>query len=139
MALFVSLAAVYVSCEVELTSTLPEGQLACPGDEVIFTCTIRGSSTLTNLIISWSSPEYIGTNELLQFTTSNMIESSQPSMINGDVVATLTNNTIINGVPLLESQLQIIANKDFSISTVMCYNWISQIPATVEFYIPGGL
>ena len=136
---FVSLASVYVSCEVVLNSTLPKGQLACPGDEITFTCMIRGSPTLTNLIIAWSSIHYIGENDLLQFTTSNMMGNTYSSMINVDVVATLTNNAIVSGVSVLESQLRIIVSENFSTPTVTCHSWTNQDAASMEFYIPGRL
>ena len=137
---FVSLEALHLSYEVELIGTLPKGQSVCPGDVVIFICTIRGSPpTLTNLIFSWRSPEYIGMTELLQFTIFNMVEDIQLSMINEGVVATLTKNTNINGVPVLESKLQIIASKNFTVSTVVCHNWSSQTNASVEFNTQGGL
>ena len=100
-------AAVHLSYmyEVELTSTLPipEGQLVCPGDVVTFTCIIRGSPTLINLVLVWISTNYIGENAHLQFTTDdNMVGDIDSSMINGDVVATVTSNTFINEVPILE-------------------------------------
>ena len=136
---FASLAAVILSREVELTSSLSEGQFACPGDVVTFTCTIRGSSTLTELVIAWNSTDYIGENALLHFTTDNTVGSNVSSMINRDVIATLTTNTFIDGVPMLKSQLRIIASTDFRISKVVCHNWVSLTNASVEFYIPGGL
>ena len=133
-------AALCVSCQ-QLTSTLPEGNLICPGDEIIFTCIIKGSPTLTSLILGWSSSEYIGPIGLtyLQFTTDSIPGANETSMINGNVTAILTNNTVVNGVPVLESQLRIIANKDSSTPTVTCHSLSNESAASTKFYLPGKL
>ena len=107
---------VYVSCQ-ELTSTLRGRSHACPDEEVIFTCTVRGSQTLTSLILAWSSVEYIGQGDPLRFTTDNIPGTTRPSMINGNVTATLTSNTNISRVPVLVSELRIVADQA---STVTC-------------------
>ena len=60
-------------------------------------------------------------------------------MIDGNVTATLTNNTVVNGVPVLESQLRIIANKDSSTPTVTCHSLSNESAASTKFYLPGKL
>ena len=70
---------------------------------------------MTTLILVWSSDEYIGQDHLLRFTTGDV--PGVTSMINGTVIGTLTNNTIINGVPVLVSELRIVADRA---STVTC-------------------
>ena len=114
--LIIIAAAVYVSCQ-ELTSTLRDRSHACRGKEVIFTCTIRGSQTLTNLILAWSSTEYIGQGNRLRFTTREIPGVNRTSLINENVTATLTSNTSIDGVPTLVSDLRIIADQA---STMTC-------------------
>jgi hypothetical protein len=97
--------AVCVSCQ-ELTSTLREGNRACQGEEVIFTCTLRGS-----LALAWSSPGYIEDASPLQFSTASTLGRDVTSMINGRITATarLTRNTNVTGVRILESTLRITA------------------------------
>lgn len=103
-------AAICVSCQDRnLTSTLREGSHACEGEEVVFTCTVRDSSGLQILVLAWSSDEYIGSGDLLQFTTENMLGTNDTSTIDGNVTATLTRNTIDNGVRILESTLRLVA------------------------------
>ena len=127
------IAAVSVSGQ-ELTSTLHGGRVASPGDEVIFTCTIRGSPTLTSLILAWSSSEYIGQSNFLRFTTDNIPGTTATSIIDGNVVATLINITIVNGVPVLESQLRIIA----VLASTVTYNSVTNgSSVSIEFGISG--
>jgi hypothetical protein len=100
-----------VSCQ-ELISTLREGNHTCPGEEVIFTCTIRDSSFSSVLLLAWSSTEYIGQGELLQLSTENVVGSREVvTSTDGSVTATatLTNNVNVNGVLILESVLHITA------------------------------
>ena len=134
---FVSLAAVYVSCQTLLTSTLPMEKRVCPRDEIIFTCTVRGSLTLKTLILAWNSTKYVGEDLYLQFTSSSKEGSTRSSMINTNVIATLTNNTVVNGVPMLESQLRVIVSKDTPTSIVTCHSLTSGNSASIEFHTPG--
>ena len=100
----------------QLNSTLLEGTYACQGEEVVFTCTIS-DSTLSVLVIGWSSDEYIGPGALLQFTTDNVLGDNRTSMINGNVTAILTRNANASGVLMVESTLRIVATVR---SEVMC-------------------
>ena len=96
----------------QLTSTLRdrEGNYTCQGEEVVFTCTVS-DSTLSVLVIGWSSDEYIGPGALLQFTTNDMPGENRTSMIDGNVtaLAILARNTNDNGVLMVESTLRIVA------------------------------
>ena len=92
----------------QLNSTLHEGTYACQGEEVVFTCTVS-DSTLSVLVIGWSSDEYIGPGALLQFTTDNVLGDTRTSMINGNVTAILTRNVNDSGVLMVESTLRIVA------------------------------
>ena len=109
-------AAVCISCQ-ELTSTLRDRSHACRGEEVYFTCIIRGSANSPNLILAWSSTEYIGRGTPLQFTTATVPGENRTSVINRNVTATLISNANISGVPTLVSELRIIADQA---STVIC-------------------
>ena len=132
--LIIIAAAVYVTCQ-ELTSTLRGRSHACRGEEVIFTCTIRGSQTLTSLILAWSSDEYIGQGvNPLRFTTDSVPGTNRTSTINGNVTATLTRNTNISGVPTLESELHIVADQA---STVTCTSEITSSRMSQEFNVSG--
>ena len=117
----------------ELTSTLREG-VACPGEEVTFTCTIRGSQNLTTLVLIWNSDEYIGTP--LRFTTENMLGATGMSMIDGNVTATATLTSISNvgGIPVLVSELSVVANQA---SMVTCLSQTSGNITSTMFTISG--
>ena len=129
-------AAVCVSCQ-ELTSTLREGNRTCPGEEVIFTCTVRGSSGISVLVLGWSSDEYIiGQSGSLQLSTANMIGDVETSTgMDGSITATaiVTNNTNVNGERILESTLRITATVA---STVTCRD-PNGGPASIEFTVSG--
>ena len=126
-------AAVHVLCQ-ELTTSLPEGNDACTRNEVTFTCTIRGSASLTRLILTWRSDEYIG--NVLQFTTADDPGENVISMVNGNVTAVLINNTEIDGVPVLVSELRIVSANQNSIIT--CNSETSSSPpSSTEFIVPG--
>ena len=86
-----------------------------------------------NLALAWSSTEYIGQGDLLQFTERDMPGISMERMINGNVTATLSNNTIVNGVRILESKLRIVADQG---SVVTC-TVTNGDTARKEFYITG--
>ena len=124
-------AAACVSCQ-ELTSTLSEGNSTCPGEEVTFTCTLTGS-----LGLGWISPGYINNDNPLQFSTASTLGVDVPSMIDGrtTATATLTTNTMENGVRVLESTLRITATVA---STVICSGTIGD-SASIEFSISGTL
>ena len=121
----------------ELTSTLREGNRTCPGDEVIFICTIRGPSGLSVLFLGWSSTEYIGRSGSLQLSTANMIGDARISTgmdRNIIAIATLTNITIDNGDHVLESTLRITGTVA---STVTCSNSGTGGTESIEFSISG--
>ena len=128
-------AAICVSCQ-DLRSTLREGNRTCQGEEVIFTCTIRGpSTTLPFLVLAWSSDEYIGQDRSLQLSTADMIGAIEASTMDGSITATatVTNNTNINGELILESTLRITA---VEASTVTC-SGTSIGTTSIRFSISG--
>ena len=120
--------------DVELTTSLPEGNDACTRNEVNFTCTIRGSASMTRLILAWSSLEYIDNS--LRFTTNDESGVSITSIVNENVTAVLINNTMINGVPVLVSELRIVSANQNSI--IICDSETSSSrPSSTEFIVPG--
>ena len=128
-------AAVCVSCQ-ELTSTLHERNRTCPGEEVIFTCTVRGPSSLLVIGVAWSSAEYIsGQGGSLQLSTANMIGDVETSTQDGSVTATSTviNNTNVNGELILVTTLRITA---VEASTVTCTD-PNRAQASIEFTVSG--
>ena len=120
--------------DVELTTSLPEGNDACTRNEVTFTCTIRGSASLARLVLAWSSDEYI--NNALRFTTADDPGENVTSIVNENVTAVLINNTMIDGVPVLVSELRIVnANQN---SIITCDSETSgSRPNSTEFIVPG--
>ena len=72
---------------------------------------------MRDLVIAWSSPEYIGLGDPLRVTIQDMPGANQTSMINEDVIATLISNTMIGGVPVLVSELRIIGADRSSVIT----------------------
>ena len=89
---------------------------------------------MTNLIIAWGSPEYIGQAAFLQFTTANMIGDNATSMINSDVIAQLVYKGDRNGIPTLESQLQLTVFSNFMNPTVTCLSFPSGAMRSITFY-----
>ena len=124
-----------MSCQ-DLRSTLREGNRTCPGEEVIFTCTIRGPSNLQTIAVAWSSTEYIGQGESLQLSTANRLGDTETiTDMDGSITATatVTNNIDVNGELILETTLRITA---VVASTVTCTD-PNGGPASIEFVISG--
>ena len=124
-----------VSCQ-ELTSTLREGNRTCPGEEVTFTCTVRGPSSLSVIAVAWSSTEYIGQGGSLQLSTVDMLGHVETSIgMDGNIAATatVTNKTNVNGELTLETTLRITA---IEASTVTCRD-PNGGPASIEFTVSG--
>ena len=124
-----------MSCQ-DLRSTLRQGNRTCPGEEVIFTCTIRGPSTLSVIAVAWSSTEYIGQGGSLQLSTANMLGHVETSTgMDGSITATatVTNKTNVNGELILETTLRITA---VEASTVTCRD-PNRGPASIEFTVSG--
>ena len=81
---------------------------------VNFTCiTISRDNFLT-----WSSDHYL--DQPLQISFHDELGHQEPSRQNPSAVATLVNATMNGGVMVIESQLQITASMQNSISSVSC-------------------
>ena len=117
-----------VTSQVTLTDSLQPGQSACPKENVIFTCIVRGSRTL-----SWASDEYIGTGGTqLEFSTADHDGLRVNSTVNPDTFAVLTNVTDDGETILLESELHIVSNQS---STVSCLTTDANSRRRIDFAV----
>ena len=100
---------------------------------MIFTCETRGSP-----IIAWTSEEYIerGATQL-NFATFNSIGATKTSPIHPNTIATLTNNTMEDGVQVLVSELRIRALSQFLNSSVTCIHIGNGTTNTTMFQVFG--
>ena len=123
MYFYVSAIMQIMTCQI-LSSTLLEGQRACPGREVNFTCMTNGS-----LVMVWTSDEYIGINGAeLEFTSADGVGSMMRSSTNPSTVATLVS---INGTRVTESVLSITV-LDFPTASVT-YSDVGRGTSTITF------
>ena len=119
-----------------LTSTLENGQFACLGSSVAFTCVTRGSGG-----IAWTSDAYIGTNGFqLRFEADfDSPGDIQTSSSNGDTVATLTREQEDQGETVLESTLSINPLLNPQNASVTCVHTTSDQRDTITFQVIGML
>ena len=82
--------------EINVISSIPPGEVLCPGREVVFTCVTRGSE-----FIAWMSDDYIGGGRQLEFSTANEIGAKSRR---SNALATLVIKTNNGGTTVLESQ-----------------------------------
>ena len=115
-----------------ISSSLPDGRVLCPGEEIIFICVTRGST-----VISWTSDEYIARNKPLEFTTIDDVGETHTSTINPDVVALLVRETNDGGTPVLESLLRVIASPLYPNSSVTCVHVDDGTRHTISFQVLG--
>ena len=88
-----------------MSSTLHDGQLACRGSEVTFTCETQGSDA-----IAWRSDTYIGSGVQLVFVAAGSNQGdTRTSPSNTDTLATLTREEDDQGTLVLESTLRMSA------------------------------
>ena len=102
--------------DIALTSTLTNGQFACPGDLVVFTCETWGSHA-----IAWISDQYIGEEGAqLEFAAQvDDVGSVRVSRFSGVNFAVLTGNNQTSNV--LESKLHITTSpNDDPFALVTC-------------------
>ena len=120
---------------VTLTSTLTDGLVAYGEQEIVFTCTTRGSS-----ILQWSSNEYIsrdGNN--IQVYNGTLGSDVQ----RGSAHATLVRASFESGVLVLVSELRIRVSTLHPTATVECNNNGHGSSRTITFnsigttFLPG--
>lgn len=117
---------------VMITSGIPAKQLACPGEQIIFTCVTRGS-----LIISWKSDEYIGAGGTrVEFAA---VDVGKDVQINPNAAATLVSAEVINGTRILTSKLTVTATSDYQNPSITCLHVGLLINATISFQLLGIL
>ena len=105
-----------------LTSNLNDGNIAYDGQTVTFRCVIR--SIVAGTILTWISEDYIGPSKsgnVLEFSSFHRPETTDPSPVNPDTVATLVNTSSdANGVVKIVSELRIRVSMLFQTSNVSC-------------------
>ena len=118
-----------------LTSTL-NGQFACRGSRVTFTCVTRGSGG-----IAWTSDTYIGLNgvQLAFEAVFDRPGDIRTSISNVDTVATLTRTQEDQGETVLESTLSINPLPDPQNASVTCIHSASGQRDTIAFQVIGTL
>ena len=117
-----------ISCQ-RLSSTLLEGDRACPGAQVNFTCMTNGS-----LVIAWRSDEYIGPNGAgLEFTSADGVGSRMTSPINPSTFATLVR---VNGTRIVESVFTLTVSDSYQTASVTCSE-VGQGASTITFTLLG--
>ena len=120
----------------ELTSTLHSTfygvNFAYAGENVTFTCMARESS-----LIAWSSNEYIGSDGLrLEFASVEPVGSMQ-SVPGGGTAAQLINSTYEDGIVTVVSQLNVLVQSTYQISSITCHNIGMGTTNTTSFEIAG--
>ena len=117
-----------------LTSTLENGQFACLGSRVTFTCVTRESGG-----ISWTSDAYIGPNgaQLIFEAEFDNPGDVRVSASNANTVATLTREQEDQGETVLESTLSINPLPDPRTASVTCVHIDSGQRNTITFQVIG--
>ena len=108
--------AILTSCQT-ISTTVPAEEFLrlCPNQEIIFTCVVKDSLT-----ISWGSAEYIDTGSTREFGIFNNIGDRHTSQMNPNTVANLTDNRMEDGVRILESTLHIETLASISNFSISC-------------------
>ena len=112
--------AVVVPGRVILAHNLGDSNVAYNTQRVTFICTIIVKDR--DLVITWSSDEYIGTGGLvLQLTSADPPGFSVPNPRNPTTVATLLNTTrSSDGLITVTSSLQLVASAKYPTSSISC-------------------
>lgn len=104
--------------DVSLTTNDLRGNVAYPGQEVIFICRI---ATTHDVVISWKSVQYIGDgDDVLQVTSIDPLGYSTSNRQNPTTIATLVSKRHRNGMMIVISHLRIIASDKYPFSRVHC-------------------
>lgn len=116
--------------DVQLCSSQQDISQVCPGQPLIFICTIVGSPLLL-----WSSPHYISESGVqLFFSASEDAVGTTKAFRNGASIGTLTKVNLSDPI-ILESQLHINVLDQYSTSQIVCINAASGVNATITFNI----
>ena len=110
--------AVSATLGVMLNSSLNEDLSAHDQQDVFFTCTVQGSS---NVILEWSSAEYIGQGGFpLQLLSLNGTSTNVSSTTHPSTYAVRRSVSIENELTEITSDLRIIASLQYPMGTVTC-------------------
>lgn len=115
-------------------TTLLEGNVACDGDMVVFTCETVGSDGL-----AWRSNDYIGINgtEIL-FTAGDFLNRRRKGSNHHDTYAMLTDVHNDTNQVTLTSKLHINASvRRSTVSSVTCRHTGDDLRATQHFQVLG--
>ena len=114
---------------------LHEGQFACPGDKIIFTCEIEDFE-----VLAWESDHLIGQGgEQIQFSVENPVGMNCSSTSNPNTFAILTVASNENGAIRLVSDLHIIVPSNISNLSVSCINIFNSSTEMRTFTVLGML
>ena len=98
-----------------VTSSLCDGEHPCPGQTIIYTCTVIGSEA-----IRWFSNEYIDPNgNPIEFAAYHEKGSVQHGL-GTTTVAILVNSSNEGGLPIMEVRLEIVTSPKFQNFSVVC-------------------
>ena len=115
---------------VTVTSDISRGDVLCPGDEVIFTCTTRNTA-----ILIWNSDEYIGNP--LEFNLGDNLNQIRRGSIDSNTAVTLVSGSVENGTILLVSQLRITVSSISLNPSVTCIHDGDNVPDVFSFQVLG--
>ena len=115
---------------VKVTSTVSDGEVVCPGEEVILTCMTRDS-----IILIWISDEYIG--DQIRFTTVNSLNETRRDSVYNSTIATFVNDTTEGGIRVLVSQLRIIISTNSLNPSVTCIDGSNNERNITTFQVLG--
>ena len=114
---------------------LREGQFACPGDKIIFTCEIEDFD-----VLAWESDLLIGQGgEQILFAVEDAVGTNRSSSSNLNTFAILTVANNENGAIRLVSDLHVIVNSNFSYLSVSCISVNAPSTKTRTFTVLGML
>ena len=117
-----------------MNSTLRQGLYACPGDRLNFICETRDSQ-----VLAWSSDEYIGQNQQIEFLSIEREGTARPSSVDPNTVAMLTNVSQQNGILMIKCNLSITVLQSISHQghSVTCINVGVGTQNVTTFYLAG--
>ena len=107
---------------------MSNGDVLCPGEEKVFTCKTRGSGT-----IGWRSDLYVRKGSQINFSNGASTGIMQRSNFNSDTIATLLNNQVVNGLPVLTTQLNVTVSSAAGDHSVTCVFVSNGSVATITF------
>ena len=105
------------NCCQRISSSIRNGQLLCPGEEIVLTCEIRNE-----LFFRWRNYDYIGgQNGAIKFAFIDEIGTTHRSLDYNTTFANLTRNDfLVNESLVFESELHLTTRADVSSTSVIC-------------------